>query len=51
MSYINQLSNNVFVYGVGMELSPLLLRPIIGLFCQLWMIDNGDCKAISGLNK
>jgi hypothetical protein len=33
----------LFIYGAGMEPSPLLMRSFIGLFCQSWMIDGDDC--------
>jgi hypothetical protein len=35
--------------GAGLEPSPLLLRPFIGLLYQLWFIDGDDCGAISGI--
>jgi hypothetical protein len=38
-------------YRVGVEPSPLLLRPFIGLLYQPWMMTDGDdCGAISGMN-
>jgi hypothetical protein len=41
-----------FVYGVRVERSALLLRPLIGLLYQPWMIDDGDdYRAISGTNE
>jgi hypothetical protein len=39
------------VYGTGVELSPLLLRPFIGLLYQRWMIDGDDCGAVSRMNE
>jgi hypothetical protein len=39
-----------FIYRAGVEPSPLLLRPIIGLLYQLWMMDGADCGA-SGMNE
>jgi hypothetical protein len=38
------------IYGAGLESSPLLLWPFIGLLYQLWMIDgDDDCGAIIGM--
>jgi hypothetical protein len=34
----------------GVERSPLLLEPFIGLLYQPWMIDDDDCGAIGGMN-
>jgi hypothetical protein len=34
----------------GVEPSPLLLRPFIGLLYHLWMTDNYDCGAVGGMN-
>jgi hypothetical protein len=39
------------IYGAGVELSPLLLRPFIGLLYQPWMRDGDDCGAVSGMNE
>jgi hypothetical protein len=38
--------------GVGVEPSPLVLRPIIGLLYRPWMIDDDDddCGAVCGMN-
>jgi hypothetical protein len=41
----------LFIYGAGVELSPLLLRPFTDLFYLPWMTDGGDCGAISGMNQ
>jgi hypothetical protein len=41
----------LFIRGDGVEPSPLLLRPVIGPLYQLWMIDDDDCGAISGMNE
>jgi hypothetical protein len=38
-----------FFYVTGLEPSPLLLRPFIGLLYQPWMIDNDDCGTTSGV--
>jgi hypothetical protein len=40
-----------FIYEAGMEPSPLLLRPFIGLLCQLWAIDINDYGAVSEMNE
>jgi hypothetical protein len=40
-----------FIYGAGFEPSPLLLRPVICLLYQPWMIDGDDCGTISGMNE
>jgi hypothetical protein len=38
---------NLFVYWTGVEPSPLILRPLIGLLYQLWMTIAGDeCGAV-----
>jgi hypothetical protein len=34
----------LFIYGIGVEPSPLLLQPFIGLLYQPWMTDGGDCE-------
>jgi hypothetical protein len=39
----------LFIYGAGVEPSPLLLRPLAGLLCQPWMTDGDVCGAISGM--
>jgi hypothetical protein len=39
-----------FIYGAGVEPSPLLLRPVIGLLYQPWMIYGDDCGVTSGIN-
>jgi hypothetical protein len=41
----------LFIYGAGVEPSPLLLRPFISLLYQLWMIDGDDCRAVSGMDE
>jgi hypothetical protein len=41
----------IFMYGAGVEPSPLLLQPFIGLLYQPWLIDGDDCRAISGINE
>jgi hypothetical protein len=35
----------------GVEPSPLLLRPLIGLLYQLWMVDDDSCGASIGMNE
>jgi hypothetical protein len=40
----------LFIYGVGVEPSPLLLLPFISLLYQSWMINCYDCGAVSGIN-
>jgi hypothetical protein len=40
----------LFIYLTRVELSPLLLRPLIGLLYQSWMKDGDDCGAVSGMN-
>jgi hypothetical protein len=37
-----------FICGTGVESSPLLLRPFIGLLYQPCMMDGDGCRAISG---
>jgi hypothetical protein len=39
------------IYVAGVEPSPLILRPFIGLFYQPWVMDGDDCAAISGMNE
>jgi hypothetical protein len=39
----------LFIYGIGVEPSPLLLGPFIGPLYQSWMTDGDDCEAISGM--
>jgi hypothetical protein len=41
----------LFIYGAGVELSPLLLWPFIGLLYQACMIYYDERGAISGVNK
>jgi hypothetical protein len=41
----------LLTYGTGMEPSPLLLKPLIGLLYHPWMIGADDCGAISGMNE
>jgi hypothetical protein len=36
------------IYGAGVEPSPLLLRPVIGLLYEPCMIDGEDCAVFSG---
>jgi hypothetical protein len=40
----------LFIYGVGVEPSPLLLQPVISVLYQLWLIGVDDCGAVSGMN-
>jgi hypothetical protein len=40
----------LFIYGPGVEPSPLLLLPFIGLLIHPWMIDADDLRAISGMS-
>jgi hypothetical protein len=40
----------LFIYLDGVELSPLLLRPLIGLLYQPWIIDGDYCGALIGMN-
>jgi hypothetical protein len=40
----------LFLYGLGVEASPLLLRPFIGILYQLWIIDGDDSAVICGVN-
>jgi hypothetical protein len=39
----------LFIHGTGVEPSPLLLRPLIGLLYQPWMMDGEDCGAMGGM--
>jgi hypothetical protein len=41
----------LFIYGAGVEPSPLLLGTSVGLVYQPWTIDGDDCGAISGMNE
>jgi hypothetical protein len=41
----------LFIYGTGVQQSPLLLRPFIGLLYRPWMIDCERCGAVSGMNE
>jgi hypothetical protein len=41
----------MFLYGAGVEPSPLLLWPFINLWYQSRMINGDDCGAISGMNE
>jgi hypothetical protein len=41
----------VSFYGAGVEPSPLLLRSLMGLLYQPWMIDGHVCRDISGINE
>jgi hypothetical protein len=43
--------SNIFIYGVRVEPSSLLLRPFVGLLYQPWMIDGDDFGANSGRNE
>jgi hypothetical protein len=40
----------LFIYGVGVRPSPLLLRQFIRVLYQHWMIDGDGSGAISGTN-
>jgi hypothetical protein len=40
----------LFICEAGVEPSPLLLQPFIGLLYQTWMIDGDDWVAISEMN-
>jgi hypothetical protein len=40
----------LFTYEAGVEPSPLVLRQLIGLLYQPWMIDGDDCGAVGGMN-
>jgi hypothetical protein len=40
----------LFIYLVGVEPSPLLLKPPTGQFYQLWMIYDNDCGATGEIN-
>jgi hypothetical protein len=40
-----------FVYGAGVQPSPLLLRSFIGLLYLHWMIDGDDCGAVNGMKE
>jgi hypothetical protein len=41
----------LFIYGAGVEPSPLLLRPFSVLLYQPWMIDGDDCGAVGEMNE
>jgi hypothetical protein len=41
----------LFMYGAGVEPSPLSLRPFIGLLYQSGITDDYDCGAVSGMNE
>jgi hypothetical protein len=41
----------LFIYVAGVEPSPLLLRPCIGLLYQPWVTDGDVCGAISGMSE
>jgi hypothetical protein len=44
--YVNRhvvIINSIFFYGAGVEPSPLLLRPFIGILNQPCKIDGDDC--------
>jgi hypothetical protein len=43
--------SNLAYFLAGVEPSPLLLRPFIGLLYYRWMMDADDCGAISGMNQ
>jgi hypothetical protein len=47
----NFKTNKAFIYGAGVEPSPLLLPPFIDLLYQPCMIDCDDCGAITGMNE
>jgi hypothetical protein len=38
-----------FIYGAGLEQSPVLLWPFVGLLYWSWMVDGDECGAISGM--
>jgi hypothetical protein len=38
-----QEQHYVFINGIGVELSPPLLQPFIGLLKQTWMLGGDDC--------
>jgi hypothetical protein len=40
-----------FICGAGVEPSPFLLRPFIGLMYQPWMLGGDECGGNSGLNE
>jgi hypothetical protein len=40
----------LFIYGAGVEPSPLLLRPFVRLLYQSWMVHGDDCGANNGMN-
>jgi hypothetical protein len=42
---------DIFMYGVGLEPSPILLRPFIGLLYHLWAIGGDYCGAVGGMNE
>jgi hypothetical protein len=39
------------ICGAGVEPSPLLLRPLIGLLYKPWITDGDNCGEISGMNE
>jgi hypothetical protein len=41
---------HLFIYWAGVEPSPLLLRSLIGLLYQPWMMDGDDYEAIGGMH-
>jgi hypothetical protein len=45
-----EVSSSSFICGAGVEPSPLLLRPLIGLSYQPRMTDTDDCGALNGVN-
>jgi hypothetical protein len=46
--YYNDFS---FIYGAGVQPSPLKLWQFIGLLYQSWMVDSDECGAIGGINE
>jgi hypothetical protein len=40
----------LFIYRARLERSPLVLRPLVGLSYQSWVIDGDDCGAIAKMN-
>jgi hypothetical protein len=51
MKISNLTSTFLFICGVGVEPSPLLLLPFIGLLYQPWRIDGDEYGEISIINE